>query len=552
MELAPGSMFAGYRIVALLGQSPTGPVYLVDNPENGDREELHIVSSARGAGLDLRGRIVDDASATATYSSPHLAELRRGVQDGTPWFTIPDTGAAIPAQQLPPTPQPPASPDATVHVALPPKGRAPHQPPPQQPAPPQPAQGPPPRRGHPGGAPGGPAGPPPPGAGPQQGPRRGPTPPPGGPPPGHDPRHRPHDHEPTAPEPAAPRSRGNLIVGAVSALVLVAIIIGAIVYFVNRDGDSTPADRADTTTGRTDGAPETTKGPGHATVATNGGTSCAIQDAALYCWNESASGIIRDEGEPRPTRDAGPILIRDNADVTAVSISTGSGTGATGHQICAVGDLRVYCMGQDGDLKQVPGLTDVTALSTGTQAACAIAAGAPHCWTLGDDPAPQKVEGVHGTPTGLAMSGNNACAISDATLYCWDTTETEAGLTAKANPDVDGVTDVALLGDSMCVIAWDSVECGNREGEDGLNIINDINNPHSLALSANRGWAVTDGTLKYWENGGLPKPAENAKPELTGVTALSTGPGRVCAIADTKVYCWAAGATETGQPISLG
>ncbi|MGB8390953.1 serine/threonine-protein kinase [Mycobacterium sp.] len=89
MTLAPGDVFAGYRIVRLLGSGGMGEVYLAQHPRLPRRDALKILSSAVSADTVFRERFSREADIAATLSHPHIVGVHdRGEFEGQLWISM--------------------------------------------------------------------------------------------------------------------------------------------------------------------------------------------------------------------------------------------------------------------------------------------------------------------------------------------------------------------------------------------------------------------------------------------------------------------------------
>lgn len=89
MPLAPGSVFAGFTIVRLLGAGGMGEVYLVEHPRLPRREALKILPSKLTADSEFRQRFIREAELAATMWHPHIVAVHdRGEFDGQLWITM--------------------------------------------------------------------------------------------------------------------------------------------------------------------------------------------------------------------------------------------------------------------------------------------------------------------------------------------------------------------------------------------------------------------------------------------------------------------------------
>ena len=88
MTLAP-DVFAGYRIVRLLGSGGMGEVYLAQHPRLPRRDALKILSSAVSADTVFRARFSREADIAAALSHPHIVTVHdRGEFEGQLWISM--------------------------------------------------------------------------------------------------------------------------------------------------------------------------------------------------------------------------------------------------------------------------------------------------------------------------------------------------------------------------------------------------------------------------------------------------------------------------------
>ena len=72
MPLANGEVFAGYRILRLLGAGGMGEVYLAQHPRLPRRDALKILPAAMSANREFRDRFNREADLVATLYHPHI------------------------------------------------------------------------------------------------------------------------------------------------------------------------------------------------------------------------------------------------------------------------------------------------------------------------------------------------------------------------------------------------------------------------------------------------------------------------------------------------
>lgn len=100
MVLAEGRVFAGYRIVRLLGSGGMGEVYLAEHPRLPRRDALKVLPEAMTADGDFRERFHREADLAATLWHPNIVGVHdRGEFDGQLWISM-DYVDGIDAGQL--------------------------------------------------------------------------------------------------------------------------------------------------------------------------------------------------------------------------------------------------------------------------------------------------------------------------------------------------------------------------------------------------------------------------------------------------------------------
>ena len=89
MTLAPGDVFAGYRIVRLLGSGGMGEVYLAQHPRLPRQDALKILHIDVSADQDYRQRFIREADLAATLWHPNIVAVHdRGEEDGQLWLSM--------------------------------------------------------------------------------------------------------------------------------------------------------------------------------------------------------------------------------------------------------------------------------------------------------------------------------------------------------------------------------------------------------------------------------------------------------------------------------
>lgn len=89
MAAAPGSLIAGYRVVAQLGSGAMGDVYIVENPHLLRREAMKVISVGGSANRDFQQRFTNEARTAAALDHPSIITVHAyGVDGDSPWFTM--------------------------------------------------------------------------------------------------------------------------------------------------------------------------------------------------------------------------------------------------------------------------------------------------------------------------------------------------------------------------------------------------------------------------------------------------------------------------------
>jgi serine/threonine protein kinase, bacterial len=87
MPLSDGEIFAGFRIIRLLGSGAMGEVYLVQHPRLPRRNALKVLPADVSADREYRARFSREADLASTLYHPHIVgvhdrgELRRAAVD---------------------------------------------------------------------------------------------------------------------------------------------------------------------------------------------------------------------------------------------------------------------------------------------------------------------------------------------------------------------------------------------------------------------------------------------------------------------------------------
>ena len=89
MPLTSGQIFAGYRIIRLLGSGGMGEVYLAQHPRLPRCDALKILGTDVSADEDYRQRFTREADLAATLWHPHIVGVHdRGEEEGQLWISM--------------------------------------------------------------------------------------------------------------------------------------------------------------------------------------------------------------------------------------------------------------------------------------------------------------------------------------------------------------------------------------------------------------------------------------------------------------------------------
>lgn len=87
--LAPGTVFAGYRIERVLGRGSMGTVYLASHPRLPRQDALKVLSPSHSGDFEFGARFAREAELVATLEHPNVvAVYDRGLERGCLWLAM--------------------------------------------------------------------------------------------------------------------------------------------------------------------------------------------------------------------------------------------------------------------------------------------------------------------------------------------------------------------------------------------------------------------------------------------------------------------------------
>uniref|UniRef100_UPI0033657A4B RCC1 domain-containing protein n=1 Tax=Candidatus Albibeggiatoa sp. nov. BB20 TaxID=3162723 RepID=UPI0033657A4B len=277
-------------------------------------------------------------------------------------------------------------------------------------------------------------------------------------------------------------------------------------------------------------------------IATGNGFSCVVTDIGkVRCWGSNDNNSLGDGTAENTQYPSYVIGISDGA--TAVTAGT--------NHACAIVDGGVKCWGNN----------DSGQLGTGNTTASSIAVDVSGL-------------GAGSKVTKISAGYSNTCAIVDNNMQCWGNNDYgklgdasfDSQLTPVTVKDLTSVTDIATGEDFTCaVIASGTVKCWgrNNNGQLGNDSNTDETTPNTVSgilsgatkVSAKfeHACAVVDSGVLCWglndegqlgngtlssSIGGQASPVQ-AIPDNSGVTDVSTGHSSTCALfSGGAVQCW--------------
>lgn len=287
---------------------------------------------------------------------------------------------------------------------------------------------------------------------------------------------------------------------------------------------------------------------GKAATAIDAGNkfTCAVIDAAPFCWGRNSNGQLGDGTNNESRR---PISASYMSDKYTTRVSAGDS------HTCSITNGRAYCWGNgaDGRLgkgnsassstpEAVPSVINnmaVTDISAGTNHTCAVANSQAYCWggngngqlgtgstTPSSSNVPVQVTGLSGKLVTKIAAGNNfTCAIADSKPYCWGAGSSgqignNAPVASQPTPqpvsDMNGAsTDISVGTSSACAVEGGVTRCwgSGADGRLGRGGVAQSNVPVNVVDAAATG------------------RADNS-------TALSVGDSHACSLTAGYLRCW--------------
>ncbi len=280
--------------------------------------------------------------------------------------------------------------------------------------------------------------------------------------------------------------------------------------------------------------------------------TCAVANGQVYCWGANGSGQL---GNNSTTSSAVPVSAYTgqlvNKRVTAISAGTDFA--------CAVANGQVYCWGNGANGQHgnsttnttstpdtaVTGITNADALSAGGNHTCALMNGTPYCWgggangQLGNGATPA----TQSSPVAVAIGGafvykiyaNNTftCALALTGLpYCW-------GNNSNGQLGTNNTTSYATA-----------------QPVNTTNVVGLITDMSSSSSSEYHACLMANGNAFCWGTGSSGQLGNNATsqnnrpvavdtsgllPTNRTITNITTGGIHTCALAEGQPYCWGSG-----------
>lgn len=220
-------------------------------------------------------------------------------------------------------------------------------------------------------------------------------------------------------------------------------------------------------------------------VVVDSNHTCAIQNGGVKCWGTGSHGELGNGTQGLYVKSSIPVPVT-GLDRNVTALATNEGT------TCALQNRTLKCWGMTGtglfrfpvwrEYQQynqpiaIEGMTDVDDIAIGGGYICVLRQGTLQCWgdndcgTLGNGNReyPQQPTYVSGTERGgvtsVAAGARQACALQDETLKCWGTDDpsrsTGSRLFPTAIPGMDhGISAFSIGLYDICAIQAGALKC---------------------------------------------------------------------------------------------
>jgi alpha-tubulin suppressor-like RCC1 family protein len=275
-------------------------------------------------------------------------------------------------------------------------------------------------------------------------------------------------------------------------------------------------------------------------IAAGGDTSCAIVEGIVQCWGSNDAGQL---GTPPSGAlwSATPVAVPNLALASSVAVGA--------HHACAIlaGTGEVACWGANGGGQLGDGTTT------------------PH--------GAQKVLGLSGSASSLALGGQHSCALTTAGLICWganDVGQLGDGTTTSHAPGAavtlpTPVSSVAAGNQFTCAVAAASAYCWGTNADGEIpdisyplskvpELVSGVSGAQSVGAGVSHACAIGSGSKMWcWGSdwfGQIGDGKQQASAPVSGVglaspIAVGGGVAHTCALSGDALFCW--GANSSGQ-----
>ena len=324
-------------------------------------------------------------------------------------------------------------------------------------------------------------------------------------------------------------------------------------------------------------------------LSVNGEASCAVNAAKeAWCWGDHPWSSVDERGRRDGLASISPVRVPDLDGATDLSI---------GSEVCGLLPERgLVCFTPAYDATQVvddrrvrlhlaqeiPGLAAAEQVDSWVSTSCALQAGAVWCWKSGrGEPAAPKEIPLRGPAISVAVFDEVCAQLETGAVQCFDVDHRD--LTIEDQPEIVGITQIALGRDFGCGVRSDEVVCwgNNYEGQlasrseaasqtpvrvEGLADVVQISVQDDRTCAVGRAGALwcwgdtvdkpreipvdavavstsgshscaldTDGAVWCWKGYSAPVKVDG----IGNATSIATDDNRTCVVtADGEVWCW--------------